>query len=58
MSEANEKHCENCRHCISKKDSEGDYIECKCDIDGLYLTLREIMTYWCVHGEMKSEVKE
>lgn len=51
MNETNEKGCGSCQHCISKKDSDGEYIECKCNIDGLYLTLREIETYRCERWE-------
>jgi len=55
MSVENGKVCCNCRHNIRTKGL--DLIECKCDIDGSWLSYVTVMTYWCRHWSKEREEK-
>lgn len=56
MSEENGKVCCNCRHNIRTKGL--DLIECRCDIDGSWLSYVTVMTHWCRHWSRDKEESE
>ena len=48
MSVENGKVCCNCRHNI-RTGGKIDFVKCRCDIDGSWLSYVTVMTHWCRH---------